>query len=472
MSRSFHAVRCGVLIALVLWCWTAESKEPLTTPPESTRADAVQRGYEFLVHKVYLPSDFDQETFDQIWQTWPAALKQAAERATPAKRRQMAYRRYGLTTRPGDDSGKPLQYVVDKNGRWVMNCFTCHGGSLAGQPYPGKPNSDLGLQSLVADIRLTKLLIKKQFSPMDAGSLVYPLGTNRGLTNSVMFGVTLMAYRNPDLTLREVPRNPTLTHHDMDAPPWWNFRYRKKLYIDAFATKSARSLMPFLMVPENGRDKFKEWESDFEDVSAYLESLTPPKYPYPVDQSLAKVGGALFSDHCADCHGTYGEKPEYPERVIDIDEIGTDRVRLDSLDEESRVAYADSWFAHFRKHETIINPQGYVAPPLHGIWASAPYLHNGSVPTLWHILHPVERPKVWRRKRLVDGNPPHATFDQDQVGLAIVELDKMPRFLFSKHERRQIFDTSGRGKSAAGHTFPDALSEVEKAAVLEYLKTL
>lgn len=433
---------------------------------------AARRGFDFLVNKSYLPADFDQETFDQIWRAWPPALQTQAAAATPLQRREMAYRRYGLTFRPDDPSGKPLQYVVDAGGNWSMNCFTCHGGNLLGKPYPGRPNSDIGLQSLVADVRLTKLIIKKQFSPMDAGSLVYPLGMNRGLTNSVMFGVTLMAYRNPDLTLRRQPRHPTLVHHDMDPPPWWNFRYRRKLYIDAFATKSVRSLMPFLLVPENGPDKFDQWQRDYEDVYAYLESLTPPVYPFPIDAALAATGEHVFHHHCAECHGTYGEDPDYPERVIPIDEIGTDRVRLDALQEDSRSAYADSWFTHFRRHETILQPAGYVAPPLHGIWASAPYFHNGSVPTLWHVLRPDQRPAVWRRKRPPDDAPSDAEFDTLRVGLTITELERVPALLFSKHERRQIFRTSDLGKSAGGHEFPARLTASEKEAVLEYLKTL
>jgi mono/diheme cytochrome c family protein len=436
---------------------------------EQEAAEAAQRGFEFLVNKTYLPTEFDQETFDQVWQAWPPALKARAEKATPEERRRMAFLRYGLTTRPGDESGKPLQYVVDDAGNWAMNCFACHGGSVGGKPYPGRPNSNIGLQSLTADMRLTKLIIKKRLSPMDAGSILYPLGTNRGLTNSVMFGVTLMAYRNPDLTMRKVPREPELVHHDMDAPPWWNFKHRKMLYIDAFATKSARSLMPFLLVPENTTKHFERWENEYEDVYAYLSSIQPPKYPYAIDAARANHGRQVFNDHCAECHGTYGPNPEFPERVIDIADIGTDRTRLDALDEESRIAYADSWFTHFRQHNTVIHPTGYVAPPLHGIWASAPYLHNGAVPTLWHMLHPEERPKIWRRVR----NEPLAVaeYDQERAGLAVTQLKKVPVFI-SKHERREIFDTSKLGKSAAGHDYPSALAEDEKQAVLEYLKTL
>ncbi len=98
------------------------------------------------------------------------------------------------------------------------------------------------------------------------------------------------------------------------------------------------------------------------------------------------------------------------------------------------------------------------------MWASAPYLHNGSVPTLWHLLHPEERPSIWRR-------PDNDAYDEEKVGLAIASLDRLPSELRGDI-RREYFDTSVRGKSAAGHEYPKGLSKSEKKALLEYLKTL
>src|SRR5258708_5231809 len=89
--------------------------------PRSSLAPA-ERGYRFLVAKPYRPPDFDQETFDATWKPWPEPLRSEAAKATPAERRQMAFARYGLTPRP-DDPAKPLQYVVDEQGNWTMNCF-------------------------------------------------------------------------------------------------------------------------------------------------------------------------------------------------------------------------------------------------------------------------------------------------------------------------------------------------------------
>ncbi|HEY6563547.1 MAG TPA: cytochrome c, partial [Pirellulaceae bacterium] len=354
--------------------------------------------------------------------------------------------------------------------QWTMNCFACHGGRVLGQPYPGAPNADFELETLTEEIRQTKLLLGKPFSRMDVGALVMPLGTTRGTTNAVMFGVSLMAFRDADLNVRPHRPHPRMTHHDMDAPPWWHFGRKASIYIDGFAQKNVRGLMQFMLVREYGPEKFREWEPDFRDVYAYLESLRAPKYPFLIDDGLADQGRELFERTCAECHGTYGETPSYPERRVPLAELGTDPIRLTALTPRHRRSYHASWFANYGAEAIVEDPDGYVAPPLDGIWASAPYLHNGSVPTLWHLLHPRERPEVWRRLG--------SAYDRQQLGLVVesVETDRPGAHgvtsSLSRRDRRRIFDTRVPGKSAAGHDFPDALSDDEKRAVLEYLKRL
>ncbi|WP_231615432.1 c-type cytochrome [Novipirellula artificiosorum] len=427
---------------------------------------AAARGYRLLTETPVLPSDFDQHVFDEVWQAWPEPLCREAENATTQQRRKMAFDRYGLTPRPDDDSGKPLQYVVDAEGRWTMNCFACHGGSVYGDPTPGAPNNRFGLQTLSEEIRRTKFRLGEPLTRMDIGSLVVPLGTTHGTTNAVVFGMGLMQFR--DEALNVIDRLPEkFTHHDMDAPPWWYFHKRPYLYIDGFAEKGHRGLMQFMLVPENGPEYFREHEDEFRDVFAYMASLRPPKYQGRVDEKLSLRGKHLFDQSCAECHGTYGDQGEYPNRRIPLSEIGTDPVRLTALPSEGRAKYAASWFAQrgpLQRQATVVDPDGYVAPPLDGVWASAPYFHNGSVPTLWHVLHPAQRPQVWR--------PISQQMDQAHVGLEIEVVEKVPLTEPDVAIRRTYFDTRRFGKSSAGHDYPDQLTEQEKWAVLEYLKTL
>ena len=68
--------------------------------------------------------------------------------------------------------------------------------------------------------------------------------------------------------------------------------------------------------------------------------------------------------------------------------------------------------------KVVTDPGGYVAPPLDGIWASAPYLHNGAVPTLWHLFHADQRPTVWQRSE--DG------YDQEKIGLEVTTMTELP----------------------------------------------
>jgi hypothetical protein len=345
-----------------------------------------------------------------------------------------------------------------------MNCFACHGGEHNGVSVPGVPNRNYLLETLTSDVRQVKLQLGRPLGHMDVGSLFMPLGGDRGTTNAVMFGVALLAFRDPDLSLLGARIPPRMTHHDMDAPAWWHFKKKSRLYIDGFAVKAPRPLMQFLLVEQNGPEQFLEWEPDFEHVFAYLMSLEPPRPTLAFDQDLAAVGKELFGRHCAECHGHYGVGEDYPERLIPWDEIRTDPVRLRALTPEHRGRYAESWFAHSNRDQIDLDPGGYIAPPLDGISASAPYLHNGSVPTLWHLLHPRNRPQVWRRRG--------KAYDADRVGLAVEEWSRLPEEGRDADQRHEYFDTQGFGKSAQGHDYPERLSESERTAVLEYLKTL
>jgi mono/diheme cytochrome c family protein len=429
-------------------------------------ADAI-RGREHLLTRAYLPADFDQEVFDDLWTTWPEPARSRAEAAGVAERRRMAMERYGLTPHP-DDPSRSQQYVVDGAGGWTMSCLACHQGQVGGRAIPGLPNSNYALETLTEEVRLVKVKQRKAFGTMDIGSLLLPLGTTNGTTNAVIFGVALMRHRDAELNIVQRPPRFDLVHHDMDAPAWWHYRKRRSLYIDGFAAKGHRMLMQFLLVKENGPEKFAAWEDEFRDIEAWIAALEPPRWAGTVDHALAARGAEVFAAHCAECHGTYGQDASYPERIVPIADLGTDRVRLDSLSAADRRALNASWFGHAGADGRELGDRaaaaGYVAPPLDGVWATAPYFHNGSVPTLWHVLHPGERPVAWRRTP--------TGFDAARVGLEVEERDAAPDGTLTPAERRTWFDTRKPGKSAAGHDFPDALSEPEKAAVLEYLKTL
>ncbi len=424
-----------------------------------------QRGYDLLINTAYTPGDMDAELFANLWRVWEEPLRTEAEHADEAQRRQMTLSRYGLTEAPGREGGIPMQYAPDGNGGWAVNCLSCHGGKVAGQVIPGLPNTHIALETMAQDTYKTKKLLGREISRAETGLLFVPLGKSNGTTNAVIFGVVLAAYRDVDLNYHPDNPLPKLVHNDHDAPPWWNVKLKNYLYSDGFAGKGHRALMQFMMSPENGPEEFHEAEDDFREIYDWVQNLEVPKYPFDVDDELAAQGEVAFNAHCAECHGTYGENQEWPELIVPLEDVGTDRARLDSLTVAMRSGYELSWFSNHGEKKSIADPGGYVAQPLNGIWATAPYLHNGSVPTLWHLMHPEERPVVWGRTE--DG------YDTERVGLEVTAYDSVPpedRQIGA--QRRQYFDTRLFAKSADGHLFPNRLTEEEKRAVIEYLKTL
>src|SRR5205085_7711479 len=113
----------------------------------------------------------------------------------------------------------------------------------------------------------------------------------------------------------------------------------------------------------------------------------------------------------AACHGTYGSEGKYPNKVVPIQVVGTDSLRLTKLTKEFRDYYKKTWFGKSGE-QGYEYPTGYVAPPLIGVWASAPYFHNGSVPTVDTVLNSEQRPEIWAR----DNRNPHA-YDLVRVGM-------------------------------------------------------
>jgi hypothetical protein len=147
-------------------------------------------------------------------------------------------------------------------------------------------------------------------------------------------------------------------------------------------------------------------------------------------------------------------------KVTPIGEILTDRHRLDSYSYELAVNQATLYagypwrFTHFRK------TFGYANMPLDGIWLRAPYLHNGSVPTLRDLLQPAaRRPKVFYRG--------YDVYDPVKVGFVSDVAQENGKRYFK-------YDTAVPGNADSGHEgerYGTELSAGDKDALLEFLKT-
>ena len=197
-------------------------------------------------------------------------------------------------------------------------------------------------------------------------------------------------------------------------------------------------------------------------VEDWLLEAKPPKFPYPVSAELSAKGGAVYKQYCAECHGESGSdfSGAYVGKVTPFADIATDKRRLDSYTTELAVnqstLYAGyPWrFTHFRK------TYGYANMPLDGLWLRAPYLHNGSVPTLRDLLEPAaQRPKVFYR-----GNN---LYDPVRVGFVSNVAEEDGKLYFE-------FDTRIDGNTNVGHegkAYGTELSADDKTALVEFLKT-
>jgi len=186
----------------------------------------------------------------------------------------------------------------------------------------------------------------------------------------------------------------------------------------------------------------------------YMSELPPPKYPFPIDQARAAAGQPLFAANCAACHAS--ERTGTP---LLLAEVGTDRGRLDSWNKGAAIKANQVVREMGLERRGLVEEdlKGYIAPFLDGIWLKAPYLHNGSVPTLRDLLEPAaQRPKVFWRG--------YDVYDQTRVG-----------FLSDTPEAQRVgtkLDTASKGGGNQGHEFGTALTTEEKDALVEYLKTL
>ena len=255
----------------------------------------------------------------------------------------------------------------------------------------------------------------------------------------------------------EAPVDNTLGPTDM--PSVWNLKKYKpeqgmqlNLAGDSYDAHSViiDSALGLLGAAPHNRQDFLDQVAWLE---KYLGELAPPSYPFPINRELAKSGKAVFDQTCATCHasGRTGKR-------VPVEEVGTDPERLKTW---SKQAAIDSnkkvrSFGIERRGLVETEPSGYIAAFLDGIWLRAPYLHNGSVPTLRDLLKPVaERPQVFYRG--------YNVYDPVNVGFV------------TDGEAERVgtrYDVNERASSNRGHEYGTDLPQNQKDALIEYLKTL
>ncbi|RDV24600.1 hypothetical protein DXV75_12945 [Alteromonas aestuariivivens] len=186
----------------------------------------------------------------------------------------------------------------------------------------------------------------------------------------------------------------------------------------------------------------------------YLRTLPPPKWPFAIDGALAEEGKTIFDQQCAGCHAS-----EQTGKPMPLAMVGTSPARRytwnrqNAIDANRIVSDAGIERAGLVEEEL----PGYVAQFLDGLWLRGPYLHNGSVPTIRDLLLPADqRPVSFYRG--------YDVYDQQNIGF-VSQGSKAQRY-------GTLLDTRVKGNSNQGHEFGTQLMAADKAALMEYLKTL
>ncbi len=422
---------------------------------------AAQRGFGAVRGQPPMnPPLWSQRAYDNLWKRW--GLKEKPADYDAAVREQ-----YGLQRAPYTNNGLPMGLHVSAGlfGKGLINdCLLCHAGRVAGQTVIGLGNASLDLQSLFDDL-----------SAVDKLPYVVPvqMSQGRGVIDPVNPVTFLFEFRDDNLKVRDPIQLGYTETVSSDPPAWWLLKRKKtRNWTGSAKQNSIRIDMVNLLSPFNDADHIKKHETTFADIHAFVMSVQAPKYPFAVDAALAENGRGLFNESCARCHGTYGANATYPSKIVPLETLGTDPALFKAIAPKNIEYFNKTWFAQEKAPDgsfyTIAETAGYQAPPLDGVWATAPYFHNGSVPTIYDVLNSKARPKYFTRTYGTE----EEDYDAKRIGMKVTVLDGPPAPNLSVYERRKICDTTQPGRGNAGHTFGDQFTDDERRAVIEYLKTL
>jgi hypothetical protein len=381
--------------------------------------------------------------------------------------------------------------------RVFLNCAVCHVGSVRDTP-ASAPRYILGMPSNTVDLQgfqrfLSAVALDRDFTGDRLAPYIKKMGTDDWLNRTLIryIGVDLM--RDQLITLKAMFKfmddEPVFGPGRFDTfnPPKVLLNFRMDNLPDA--EKIGVCNFPSIWYQRKREGMELHWDGNnsstnernrsaafgtgalpptldrpsIERTEKWLLDAGPQAYPYPIDQPLAAKGKPVYAEYCARCHGASGTDftGDLVGKVTPIDLIQTDRHRLDSYSyvlcvnqSQLYAAYPSERFTHFRK------TNGYANQPLDGIWLRAPYLHNGSVPTLRALLEPAaKRPATFFRG--------YDVYDPKDVGFVSDIGKEGDRAYFA-------FDTTLPGNGNFGHegrAYGTELSGDDKQALIEYLKT-
>lgn len=542
-------------------------------------------------------STMTKSQYNDLWKSWggytskPSNYDQlVAERygSVISEKRNPYPKPFEDPNRTNGGSGQlPLMFTQMRNedGTWTgrigVTCHACHSGAVDGTATLGGGSSLADLDLFLRDALPQGYLA----SIATIANLSHTRGTNNASDVNLAFIFPDQGFYSASDAIDLITSGSTAS---MDTPAWWNLGHRPLKFVDGMFPADAPRIDQVFYTPIFGlfgeilgplSDAGQKYMRDNgPPINAWIETLKAPKYPGNIDTALAEQGAVLFHEldmwapernnsvrkpegngSCASCHGAYAPRyvndPQYlatpllegmASYIVPQEIIGTDPVRWQTNNEGMQRAGSVNFFGYppTKGTDQDCGPQnqerlrgdrelGYLAPPLYGVWASAPYMHNGSIPNVWEILKPEDREPIWRRKsspkldnpwwnngkvlmgydtrldtaydhtkmgwkydkiacewrtfwnpsvspyRTCDPNDEHAT------PLAQEILDGLfsnliltwniffpPTITTQQMEDRKIFNTLLFSHGNEGHDFNNVLTDQERLAIIEYLKTL
>jgi hypothetical protein len=451
---------CGACVGFTTTVRYFTEEKPVFIPPSKQRSGDSKKGFTYLTTGDYLKSGIPYNYFKLGF----------------GKSSVNYLQRDGLNK----DIGYEYTAVNAPNGEIVIapNCLQCHAQVFDNKLIIGLGNSTIDFTNsqkldpkmAASAERVLKNLDPKKYEAAEPFlKVVKAIGSQlytkvRGVNTADRLAALLASHRDrntfrwSDTATLYVPDEIIPT----DVPAWWLLKKKNAMFYNGFGRGDfSRFLMASNLLTVNDTAESREVDSHFNDVLAYIYSLKPPPYPHPVNKQLVKEGGVLYVKNCSKCHGNYGgSKEDYPNLLIPESVIKTDSFLFKSNYQSPQFIdwFNNSWFAQ-GDHPARLEPfDGYIAPPLDGIWVTSPYLHNGSVPTLEGVLNSKARPKYWSR------DFDNLQYDYEKAG-----------WKFAVHDApggTTVYNTDLRGYGNYGHDFGDKLTSKERKAIIEYLKTL
>ena len=436
------------------------------------------------------------------------------------------------------DPGVSLGEVVFERDGAVLtggNCFSCHAGVVNGKVVAGLGNNSVMQRPPRPEGTETPnmmMLAAALKTPAEKAAMAELMKTGRGVSSPIAettnrgdnygpfavwaHGAQLEDPANKGLAVSRGKTELTdIIENNMAPPvdpmPWWLMKYKTfdYWYGDGNPFDAAHFSFNFTGAQESANEIHASHVGSTAKALAFARETQSPTFPAALDAALVQKGSDLFHGRtepadmtafkgCYECHGTYTKKASSPDfskpgswsvayEGTELKSVRTDKAYNEYLQEmrpiSEHITQLREYYLALETPELAprfdhLEGKGYLPPPLVGVWATAPYFHNGSVPTVEAVLNSELRPEIWSR------NQDPYTYDLERLGMEFEPISrtdfearaeqasKAPYKSKASLDQMFIYDTTGFGRGNTGHTFGDSLTDAERSALIEFLKSL